>query len=124
MATIVHHAFGAYDESILFGEIVKLSAGIGVSKRNLNGLDIQFFGEINGVADALTALARQTKDEVAVHDEAELFGVLGELAGALHGCAFLDVLENLLIARFIAHDEQAASSFTLRFQSFVVGGYA
>src|SRR5436305_5485318 len=56
--------------------------------------------------------------------ESKLFRVLRELARTLNGCALLDVLEDLRIARLIAHDEQTAPGFFLGFQGFVVGGDA
>jgi len=56
-----------------------------------------------------------------VHYEAEFVAILGELAGALDGCAFLDVLENLLIARLIAHDQQPASGFFHGLERFKIG---
>jgi len=70
--------------------------------RNLNRFHVEFLGELDRVLDGLAAFSRQAEDEVSVHYEAEFVAILGELAGALDGCAFLDVLENLLIARLIA----------------------
>ena len=57
-------------------------------------------------------------------DQAQLVTVLGELAGMLEGRALLDVLQNLLIAGFVAHDEQPASGFLHRLERFVIGGDA
>ncbi len=71
-----------------------------------------------------SSLAGQAQDEVAVDHQAELVAIFGELAGAFNGCAFLDVLQNLLVAGFVAHDEQAASGFFHGLESFVIGGHA
>ena len=54
----------------------------------------------------------------------ELVAVLGELAGALDGGALLDVLQDLLIARLVADDEQAAAGFLHGLQRLVIGGDA
>ena len=77
--------------------------------RDLDGFDVQFLGEVDGVVDGLAGLARQAQDEVAVDDQAQLVAILGELAGALDGRALLDVLQDLLIAGFIADDQAAGS---------------
>ena len=66
----------------------------------------------------------QTENEVAMDDQSELLAVLGELARALDGRALLDVLQDLLIARLVADDEQPASGFLHRLQRLVVGGHA
>src|SRR5580698_17690 len=50
--------------------------------------------------------------------------VRGEAPGHIDGCALLDVAEDLLVARFIAYDQQAAASFLHRFERLVIGGDA
>ena len=92
--------------------------------RDLNGFDIQFLRERHGVLDRLARLTWQAENEVAMNHQPQLMSVLGELACAFQGGALLDVFENLLIARFIPNDEQAASSFALRFQSLIVRSHA
>ena len=92
--------------------------------RNLDGFDVEFLGEGNGVIDGLRRFAGQTHDEVAVNDESELVAVFGELARTLDGGALLDVLQNLLIARFVADDEQTASRLLHGLQSFEVSSHA
>ena len=57
-------------------------------------------------------------------DQSQLVAILGELAGALDGGTLLDVLQNLLIARFVADDQQTASRFFHRLEGFEVGGHA
>ena len=69
-------------------------------------------------------LAGQAEDEVAVDHQAELVAVAGEVQRALDGCALLDVLEDLRVARLVADDQQAAAGFLHRLQRLVVGGDA
>src|SRR5437868_8564841 len=57
-----------------------------------------------------------------MNDESQLVAVLGKLPGALNGCTLLDVLQNLLIARLVSHDEQPAARLLHRFQSLEIGG--
>ena len=92
--------------------------------RDLNGFDVQLLGEVDGVADGFLGLAGQAEDEVAVDHQSELVAILGELARTFDGGALLDVLQDLRIARFIAHDQQAAACFLHRLQRLVVGGDA
>ena len=42
------------------------------------------------------AFSGQAEDEISVHHQPQLVAILGELAGAFDGRAFLDVLQNLL----------------------------
>ncbi len=92
--------------------------------RNLDRLAIQDLGKVDRVADRLFRLAGQAENEVAVNGQAEVVAVLGEGARALNGCALLDVLEDLRIARLEADDQQTASGFVHRLQRVVVGGHA
>ena len=78
-------------------------------QRHLDGFNVQLFGEIDGAADGLVGFARQAENEVAVHDQSEFLAVLGELPCALDRRALLDVFQDLLVARFIANDEQSGS---------------
>src|SRR6185312_8973538 len=98
MTAIVHHAFRADDEAVLFGKVIHLSARIGMREGNLNGFNIQFFCKFNGAADRLTRFTRQTENEISVDHQAKLLSVLGKLAGAVHRSTLLDVLEYLRIA--------------------------
>ncbi len=68
--------------------------------------------------------ARQTDDEVAVNDQAQLLAVRREAARHVDGRALLDVLQDLLIAGFVADDEQPAAGILHRLQGVVVGGDA
>src|SRR3954447_8177294 len=124
MAAVIDHLGIGRQEAILHYVFVEFGAGVRVGDGDLNGFDIEFFGERNGVLDGLVSLAGKAKDEISVNDQAEFVAVLGELASALYGGAFLYVLENLWIARFVSDDEEAATRFLHGFQSFVVGGHA
>ena len=85
---------------------------------------VELLGEVDGGANGFLGFAGKSEDEVAVDEQSELLAVLGELARAFDGCALLDVLQDLRVARLVAHDEQAASRFLHRLQRFVVGGDA
>src|SRR5882724_5967905 len=56
--------------------------------------------------------------------QTQLLGVACEVACALDGCALLDVLQDLGIARLIPNDQQAATCFLLRFERLVIRGDA
>src|SRR5580704_10002497 len=55
-----------------------------------------------------------------MNHQAQLVTILGELAGALDGRAFFDVLQNLLVAGFVANDQQTTARVLHRLQSFVI----
>ena len=57
-------------------------------------------------------------------DQAELLAVGGEALRHVDGGALLDVLEDLLVARFVAHDQQAAAGFLHGLERVVIGGDA
>src|SRR5215813_11346482 len=85
MSTLVHHLGIRHQESILHDVIVELGAWVRMGHRNLDRFDVEFLGKVNGVADGLASLARQSEDEVAVNHQAKLVAVLGELPCAFHG---------------------------------------
>src|SRR5262249_23759591 len=70
MSAFIHHPFRTHNEAVLLGVVVTLSSGISMRERNLDGFDIQFFGEVDGVADRLAGLARQAQDEVSMYHQA------------------------------------------------------
>ena len=123
VAGLIGHGIDG-DEVVLLDVIVELGAGIGMGDGDLDGLGVQPLGEIDGLADALARLARQPDNVVAVNQQAELLAVGGEALGHLHGGALLDVLEDLRVARFVAHDEQPAAGFLHGLQGVVIGGDA
>ena len=59
-------------------------------------------------------------DEVAVDVNADLLAVLDEVAAHLDGCALLDVLQNLRVARFETDDQQAAAGVGHGLQRLVI----
>src|SRR5579859_2981236 len=95
-----------------------------MSDTYLDSFNIKFLSKIYSSADRFATFTRQSKYEVAMHNEPELLGVFGELPCTLDGRALLDVLQDLRIARFIPHDQQSAAGFALRFQRFVVRSHA
>ena len=118
---IVNHlgAFGL-KESVRLGVIVKFRSRIGMRQRYLDGVHIQLLGEIDGAPNGFFGLARQAEDEVAVNDEAEFLAVPGEVPRPFDGRALLNVLEDLLIARLVAHDQQAATGLFHCLQRLVI----
>ena len=66
------------------------------------------------------AFPRQADDEVAVDGDADLLAVLREPAGHFSGGALLDVLQDLVVAGFEAHDKQARAAVGHGLQRFVV----
>ena len=117
-AGVSHDVVG--DEAVFGGVVVELGAGEGVGDGDLNGLAVELLGEVDGVADGLAGLAREAEDEVGVDDEAEVVAVLDEVAGALDGCALLDIFEDLGIAGLEADNEEAAAGFLHGLQGFTV----
>ena len=89
---------------------------------DLDGLAVEGFGEVDGVADGLLGLAGQAEDEVGVDDEAEVVAVLDEVARALDGGALLDVFQDLRIAGLEADDEQPAAGFFHGLEGLAIGG--
>ena len=122
--TLIHHLLLVDDEAVLLGKVVQLRARVSMRQRYLDGLYIQLLGKLDGLLDSLASLPRQADDEVAVHSESQLLGIAREVSSALHGCALLDVFQDLRIARLVAHDQQAASRLFLCLESFVVSGDA
>ena len=120
MPALVDHLAVGHHEAILHRVLVEFSAGIGMSHGNLDGFNVQFLGEGNRIVDGLVGFAGQAHDEVTVDDKAKLMAVLGELAGTLERCTFLDALENLLIARFITDNQKPTTCFFHGLQGFEV----
>ena len=123
MAGLVGHRIDG-DQVVLLNVIVEFRAGIGVGDGNLDGLVVQPLGEIDGLADALAGLAGQADDEIAVHQQAQLLAVGGEAFRHVDRGALLDVLQDLLVARLIAHNQQPATGFFHSLESVVIGSNA
>ena len=56
VAALVGHGFVG-DEAVGLGEVEELGAGEGVGDGDLDGLAVDLFGEVDGVADGLAGLA-------------------------------------------------------------------
>src|SRR5688572_17544472 len=76
-------------------------------KRHLQRVGIDVLRETDGLFDRLAGLARQAHDEGAVDRDAEGTRVARELARAVDANALLDVVQDGLAARFVAHEQQA-----------------
>src|SRR5215469_3175863 len=56
--------------------------------------------------DGLPGLARKPHDEGSMDGDSQFAAVLGELSGELEADSFLDIVQDLLIAGFVAHEQQ------------------
>ena len=115
VAAFVDHLVAADHKSVFGDVVVQLGTRIGVGNRNLNGFHVKLFCESDRVLNGLLGFARESEDEIPVNDQAKLVSILGKLAGALKGCAFFNVLQNLRVTGFEADDQQPASCFLHRF---------
>src|SRR3954454_13266003 len=70
--------------------------------------------EADGFLDRLVGLAREAEDEGAVSDDAKLAAILGESFGNVDEHAFLDVVKDLLVAGFVA-DQQEPQAVVLKY---------
>src|SRR5450759_4234048 len=121
VSAIVDHFCVAGHKAIFYREFVQFSSRVSMRHRNLDRLYVEFLGEVDRVLDGLASFSRQSEDEISVDYESQLVAILGELAGALDGRAFLDVLQNLLIARFVAHNQEPAARVFHGLERFEVG---
>ena len=72
---------------------------------NLYGFGVDALGEIDGLPNGLPRLAGKPDNEIAMNGQAQLFAILGEPQRHVDGGAFLDVFQDLLVSRFITHDQ-------------------
>src|SRR5271154_2570237 len=119
VATVVGEGFH-FEETFLGHGVVKFGARHGMGERNLDGFAVEFLGEIDGVVDGLLGFAGEANDEIAVDFNAYLLAILHELAGHLGGGALFDVLEDLGVARFEAHNEETGAAVGHGLQFFVL----
>jgi len=68
----------------------------------LNGIKIKALGEFDGFLYGFPVLARQPHDEGAVDGETQFLAVFCKFDGLFLRDPLLDVLEDLLVTRFIA----------------------
>src|SRR3954451_19078500 len=70
--------------------------------------------EADGFLDRLLGLAGEAEDEGTVGDDAKLAAILGESFGNVDEHAFLDVVKDLLVAGFVA-DQQEPQAIVLQY---------
>src|SRR6202012_5699883 len=76
-------------------------------------------GIANGLLDRFPSLAGQSQDEGAVDDDAEIAAISGESLRDLGSQTFADIVEYLIVARFIADQQQPKSVLLHDAQGFV-----
>src|SRR5262249_39590906 len=97
--------FVFFDEpAVLPGHLIKLSARIRCSQRNLDTKHIEFLREADGILDGLLRLDWQPKDESAVDDYTGLVARFGEASHFVHGHALLDSGQYLFVAALISNE--------------------
>src|SRR5208283_4475707 len=74
---------------------------------NLDRVRVDLGGEADGFLDRLPRLPRQAEDERAVNLHTQFMAVTGEFPRDLDSHALLDVVQDLLVAALIAHQQQA-----------------
>ena len=85
----------------------ELGAGIRRGDRYLNRVGVNVAGEADGFLDGLRGLAWQSQDERAVDLDPERLRALRELAGDVQANALLHVVQDLLVAGLVSHEQQA-----------------
>src|SRR5271165_3180140 len=99
-------SIGFVEPAVLHRLIVKESAGVGRGERNLDRVRIDLGGEADRLLDRLSGFSRQAHDERAVDPDAEFAAILGETPGDVDPHALLHVVQDLLIAGLVAHEQQ------------------
>ena len=105
---------------VLGHELVEPRAGVRRRERDLQRLGVHLLGEADRLLDRLPRLAREPQDERAVDQDAELVAVAGEAPRALEADALLDVLQDLLVARLVADDEEPEPAVLQHLQRLAV----
>ena len=95
------------EPAIFEGLAIEFCAWVGGGEADLDGKGIDFFGELDGFADGFAGFPWQAEDESTVDGDAEFFAIGGELAGFFEADALFDLIENFLIAAFVADKEEA-----------------
>src|SRR6516162_7465920 len=98
----------------------QLGAGIRRSQRDLDRFTVHLARKPHRFLDGVLALARQAEDKGAVHEDAYFMAIAGEAARALKPDAFLDILQDLRVTRFVADYEQTQPAVFKNFQGFVI----
>src|SRR5262245_179448 len=111
----LHTAFGQQlgilvdQPTVLQRLLVEERAGIGRGKRNLNRMRVDLDREADCLLDRFLGLARQPEDEGAMGDDAKLPAIPGEALGDVDPHSLLDVVKDLLVAGFVADEQQPQS---------------
>src|ERR1022692_3076234 len=108
------------EPAVEFGLFVKFRARIGRGERNLDAEHVEFLGEIDGVRNGFTRLDGQAENEGAVDKDVRLLAGPGEPAHFLHGHAFFDAGENVVVAGFVTDQEQAQAVVLEGFYGVVI----
>ena len=90
---------------------IKFGPGIRRRQGDLDGLDIEFAGVFHRFFDSLLGLSRKTENKTTVNIDSKFTAVFRKFFGDIGADAFFDVVENLLIARFIADEQKAKPVF-------------
>src|SRR5439155_1426382 len=105
---------------VLGDEVVEGGARVGRGERDLERLGLHLAREAHGLLDGVAGLAREAQDEGPVDQDAELVAVPGEATGALDAHPLADVLQDLLVPRLVADDEEAEPAILQDFQGLAV----
>src|SRR5882724_5070077 len=104
-AVPVHQDLGL-EPAVALRLCVQRGARVGRGQRHLDGVRVDLPREPDGLRDGLARLAGQAQDEGAVNGDAEALGVPREAAGGVEPHPLLHVVENALVAGFVAHEEE------------------
>src|SRR5215471_13117178 len=86
-------------------------------ERDLDRVRVDFRGKANGFFDRLLGLAGQPEDEGAMDHDAELVAVLREAARDVDAHSLFDVIKDLLVAGFVADEQESQAVVAQYLQS-------
>src|SRR5690242_18472675 len=86
---------------------IKIRAWIWCRERDLDGVRVDLGGKANGFLNRLLRLAREPQNESTMDLYAQFVAVLGKAARNLDPHTLLDVVQDLLVATLVAHEQQA-----------------
>src|ERR1700676_2450115 len=96
-----------FEPAVFDGLVIQRRTRIGRCQRHLDRVRIDFLRVLDRLFDGCLRLAGQTEDEGAVNLDAELAAVFAEAPRDVRTQALLDVQQDLVVARFIADQQQA-----------------
>src|SRR6202011_3384193 len=105
------------EPAVLYRLFVQVRPRVGSGERNLQGVGVDLAGEANRLFDGLPRFAGKPKDERAVDGYSEVVAISGEPPGNLDQHALFDVVEDLLVARFVSDQQQPQPVVTHYLQS-------